>query len=435
MDSYRSAGATVLLGMAGFVVGAQVVVAGELHLFVETVVDTAACAGCGSWAVGHGRRRVLVRDLAVSGRPTVLCWAKRIWCCPDGDCDVRSWTEISDAMPARAVLSWRAGAELCRLVGEDGWSVAAAARHFGVGWATAMNAVRDHGRPLVDDPSRTAHTTALGVDETTFLHAAADRRTTYVTGLVDLDRAQLIDVVAGRSGRVVADWLVGRPQQWRDQITVAATDAFRGYANAIGVELPDAMLVMDHFHAIALANRAVDAVRRRAQNDTLEHRGRRGDPLYRIRRVLLVAAERLNAAGWDRLIAGLEVGDPDGELAAAWLAKELLRKVYAAKTVHGAHRALGQFYTHCAEREIPELVTLATTVSNWQDEIIAYHHSGGVSNGPAEAVNLLIEKTRRIGHGFRNFDNYRLRLLLACGVKWHTPPAARIRGRQTRSAA
>jgi transposase len=78
---------------------------------------------------------------------------------------------------------------------------------------------------------------------------------------------------------------------------------------------------------------------------------------------------------------------------------------------------------------------LATTISNWENEIVAYHHSGAVSNGAAEAVNLLIEKTRRIGHGFRNFDNYRLRLLLAYGVKWHTPPAARIRGRQTRSAA
>jgi transposase len=61
--------------------------------------------------------------------------------------------------------------------------------------------------------------------------------------------------------------------------------------------------------------------------------------------------------------------------------------------------------------------------------------TAGASKGPTEAVNLLIEKTRRIGHGFRNFDNYRLRLLLACGLKWQAPPVARIRGRQPRSAA
>jgi hypothetical protein len=40
-----------------------------------------------------------------------------------------------------------------------------------------------------------------------------------------------------------------------------------------------------------------------------------------------------------------------------------------------------------------------------------------------------------VGYGFRNFDNYRIRLLLACGIKWQTPPVARIRGRQPRSAA
>lgn len=77
---------------------------------------------------------------------------------------------------------------------------------------------------------------------------------------------------------------------------------------------------------------------------------------------------------------------------------------------------------------------LAKTISAWQDEVLAYH-STGLSNGPTEAVNLLIEKVRRIGHGFRNFDNYRLRLLLRCGVIWHTRPAARIRGRQPRFIA
>ncbi len=44
--------------------------------------------------------------------------------------------------------------------------------------------------------------------------------------------------------------------------------------------------------------------------------------------------------------------------------------------------------------------------------VLAYFDTTGVSNGGTEAVNLLIEKTRRIAHGFRNFDNYRLRILL-----------------------
>jgi transposase len=44
-------------------------------------------------------------------------------------------------------------------------------------------------------------------------------------------------------------------------------------------------------------------------------------------------------------------------------------------------------------------------------------------------MNSLIKKVKQVGHGFRNFDNYRLRLLLHCGVDWQTPHPARIRGR------
>jgi hypothetical protein len=47
---------------------------------------------------------------------------------------------------------------------------------------------------------------------------------------------------------------------------------------------------------------------------------------------------------------------------------------------------------------------------------------------PTEAVNLLIKKVRRLGHGFRNFANYRLRLLLNCGLTWQTSQTARLRG-------
>jgi len=50
-------------------------------------------------------------------------------------------------------------------------------------------------------------------------------------------------------------------------------------------------------------------------------------------------------------------------------------------------------------------------------------------------MNLLIEKQRRIGHGYRNFANYRLRLLLHCGLDWQTPPTPKIRSRSPRLVA
>ena len=67
---------------------------------------------------------------------------------------------------------------------------------------------------------------------------------------------------------------------------MATIDAFAGYAAAIRTTLPGAVLVVDHFHAIRLASEAVNDVRRRVQQATTGHRGRKGDPLYGIRRLL-----------------------------------------------------------------------------------------------------------------------------------------------------
>jgi transposase len=194
-------------------------------------------------------------------------------------------------------------------------------------------------------------------------------------------------------------------------------------------------VVVDHFHAIKLANTVVDQVRRRTQQATLGHRGHKPDPLYRTRKLLLTAAEQLTSRGWVRLRAGLTAGDPGGEVVAAWQGKELLRAVYAADDLTDARAALKRFYRWADGVGVAELSRLARTVRAWEAEILAWHATDGCSNGPTEAVNLLIKKIKRVGHGFRNFTNNRLRLLLHCGVAWQTHQTASLRGHSPHLAA
>jgi transposase len=370
----------------------------------------------------------------VGGRPTVLVWHKRIWRCPDPNCDVKTFSEDTDAITPRAVASERARAEMCRRVGEDGHPVAQVARAFGVSWHAAMAAVRDHGRPRVDHLSRLRLPSAIGVDETSFLAANATHPTLVVSGFVDLDHHRLIDVVPGRSAVAVTSWLATKPAAWLAGIETAVIDPYAGYARGLAEGLPEARLVVDHFHAIRLANQALDEVRRRVQQHTLGHRGRRHDPLYRARRRLLAGHERLSAEAWGRVSSLLDAGDPAGEVGAAYLAKELLREVYATTSVQLARSRLEQFYRHCRTAEVPELARLARTIRRWEAPILAWHATR-LTNGPTEAVNLLVKKIKRVGHGFRNFDNYQLRLLLHCGVRWQTRPAASMRRRQPRLIA
>ena len=106
-----------------------------------------------------------IRDLTCFGRPARLVWIKRRWRCVDADCDAKTWTEHSDHVDAQAVLTRRAGAEACRQVGEEARPVSRVAAELGVCWWTVMNAVIEHGTPLVDDPKRIGAVTQLGVDD------------------------------------------------------------------------------------------------------------------------------------------------------------------------------------------------------------------------------------------------------------------------------
>ncbi len=420
---------TSLVGLVGFVVRAQVHDGEQWWLAVETIAEVVGCEACGARGVGHGRRRVKVRDLPVSGEPVTLVWAKRIWRCPDADCVVKTWSESSEEIAARAVLTERARADIARRVGPGEESVAGVARSFGVAWSTAMDAVRDHGRSRVDHLSRLGAPAAIGLDETSFLKATGEHPTLLVTGIVDLDRGQLVDVVPARSAAAVEAWLNDKPIRWTAGIRHVVIDPYQPYANAVSNELGDARLVVDHFHVIRLANAALDDVRRRVQQDTLGHRGRKGDPLYRIRRRLLLAREKLSDDAFDRVLAWLERGDPDGEVSVAYLAKELLRDVYNPNTVFDARHRLIEFYELCDEVDVHELSRLAKTIRRWQTPLLRWHTTR-LTNAGVEGTNLIIKNIKRLGFGFTNFENYRLRLLLRCGTTWKTRTAPSIRTRQ-----
>jgi transposase len=116
-------------------------------------------------------------------------------------------------------------------------------------------------------------------------------------------------------------------------------------------------------------------------------------------------------------------------VAAAWQGKELLRVVYAAVGTAAARAALERFYRWADGVRVAEL---SRTAKAWEAEILAWHATGGCSNGPTEAVNLLVKKVKPVGHGFCNVDNCGC---CCCGIRWQTHQIARLRGRHPRLVA
>ena len=229
MEVHGSDTAAVLVGMPEFVVLAAVEDDGELWLLVETKASLVGCPSCGVRAKAKGRRETTVRDLPVAGRPTVLVWRKRRWCCPDPDCEAKTWTERCEAIAPRAVLTDRARQEVCRQVGEDARSAAEVARAFGVSWDTVMGAVREHGRPLVDDPARISAVEDLGIDETAWLAATPIHPTLWATGLVDTCAGRLVDVIYGRDAATLRDWLARRDEEWLESVRTVSIDPHEAY--------------------------------------------------------------------------------------------------------------------------------------------------------------------------------------------------------------
>jgi transposase len=181
---------------------------------------------------------------------------------------------------------------------------------------------------------------------------------------------------------------------------------------------------LDHaIRVVRVANGCADAVRRRVRNQTLGHRGRKDDPLYKICKLLLTGSERLNERGRDRMLLGLRDGDPDDELVGAWLAKESVCDVYLAGNYDDAAVLLDKAIVGCLDDEVAEIQSLGVTLASWRAEILA-RHTTGASNGSTEGMNLCVKKVKRCGHSFRRFDNYMLRdLLHTGGVTWPVRPS------------
>lgn len=430
-----------LVGLDGFRLIGALEVDGELWQLVETTTTAVGCGSCGTRARSKGRRIVRLRDLSVAGRPVVLGWRKRVWRCVDDDCEVASWTERRDdvAEPRRS-MTVRACRDVCAQVGRDGRSVAAVAGDYGISWATAWNAVATYAAELIDDPDRVGGCVQVGLDETSFRRGNHLRRASFVTGVVDVAAGRLVDVFAGRDAADLRRWMAGADREWLAGVEVVSVDPHEGYRHAIRADgarpspWSHVELVADPFHIVRLANHHLTRTRQRVQQETLRHRGWKGDPLYGIRKTLLVGAERMSEPGWDRLRRGLAGGDPRDEVLEAWLAKERVRAVYATEDPDEAARRLADAIAFCAASEVRELHTLVKTLRRWRVEILA-HHRTGASNGPTEAINLGVKNVKRTGRGFRSFENYRVRLLLALGVAWQAQPVTRIRGRRPRSVA
>ena len=373
--------------------------------------------------------RTSPKDIPYGHDDIEVYWHKTRWRCREDYCEKSSFTEAIAQLPARARTTGRLRTQIGAAIGDAGRAVSEVAATHRVSWPTAHRAFVAHAEVLLAEPEPVA---VLGIDETrrgkprweccpvTLRWVRVDP---WDTGFVDLTGDQgLLGQREGRTGAAVIDWLSERTPAFRAGIEFVAIDPAAVYATAIRTPglLPNATIVVDHFHLVKLANDALTKVRRRVTWDLRDRRGRKTDPEWANRRRLLCARERLSDKSFAKMWTAIVAEDDTGQILSAWIAKEELRTLLSSVRTGGdphltRHR-LHRFLTWCIDSQIPELLTLATTVDTWWPEINAFIATG-ITNARTEGYNRLVKQIKRVACGFRNRDNSARRIRFHCTRK------------------
>jgi transposase len=405
----------------GLVVVGQRLEAGRAVLACRVLDPDQWCRRCGCEGAP---RDTVIRHLAhepLGWRPTVLAVTVRRYRCTG--CGHVWRQDTTKAAEPRAKLSRRALTWALEGLVVQHLAVARVAEGLAVSWNTANDAVLADGkRLLIADPARLDGVQVLGVDEHVWRHTK--RGDKYVTVIIDLTPiragtgpARLLDMVEGRYKAAFKAWLSERPATWRRGVEVVAMDGFTGFKTATTEELPDAVAVMDPFHAVRLAGQALDECRRRVQQDTCGHRGRKGDPLYRARRTLQTGADLLTAKQNER-IGALFTDDAHVEVEATWGIYQTMVAAYRHPDRVKGRQLMTRLIASVSSGvpgALKEVIVLGRTLKRRAVDVLAYFDRPGTSNGPTEAINGRLEHLRGSALGFRNLTNYIARSLLEAG--------------------
>lgn len=422
-------GSSLLLGIDGLVVESVLLdESGRRVVHCSTDPELAGwCPKCRQQS-SSPKERVTTRprDLRIGPDRPVLLWHKRKWHCRVPECERKVFTDaLPTEIPARARITIRARRAAAVSIGDHCRPVSGVAAELGMDWRIAHEAFVAYAEQVL--PAGPPPVRVLGIDETrrgkgryevqtsTGVKVWVDR---FDTGLVDLDgTGGLFAQVNGRDSASVIAWLEQQDPEWRARITHISMDTSATYARAARLALPNATVIVDRFHLVALANRAVTEYRRELAWSRRGRRGRKSDPEWAQRNRLLRAAESLTVEETAKLHEAMRTADPSGELEKCWQGKEKLRQLLALAGTTPDRGViwtrLTDFYQHCADSEIHQLRRLAWTVNAWQPSIIAGIQTG-ISNGRTEGYNRIVKHVGRIAFGFRNTQNQKRRIRFAC---------------------
>jgi transposase len=303
---------------------------------------------------------------------------------------VQPWQRASEAFQKMIYRQHLDGINRSRLGRREGIGAATVERYFRRGLERQFAEWHPPECPQV-----------LGIDEHFFT-----RRTGYATTLCDLKNHKVYDVVLGRSAAALDAYF--ERLQGKAQVRVVCMDLASNYRALVQKHFPNARIVADRFHVIRIINLHFLACWKEIDPVGSKHRGL----LSLMRR----HRRNLSPAQYEKLTAYFQqypVLEPiyrfKQKLCYLLLEKHQTRKQCAALVP----RFLSALY-QLRQAGLAQLVQLGKTLEAWSQEIVAMWRFTR-NNGITEGFHNKMELISRQAYGFRNFENYRLRVKVLCG--------------------
>jgi transposase len=213
------------------------------------------------------------------------------------------------------------------------------------------------------------------------------------TGMWDLETKDSVAFISGERQADVQKMLERHAS--RETVEAVAIDLSEALRQSVEMVLPDAAVVADKFHVVALAGRALHEVhgekRQRGSVARLLHRG----------------VERLSQAERERVV---EVLTANPDLARAWGLKEGLRAVYKKRRGDEAAAALERWISEAQASGLRPFQRTATTLKKWRQEVLNYWQYP-ITNAFVEGKHNRIKTLKRRAYGYRNDRSFLLRIL------------------------
>lgn len=217
----------------------------------------------------------------------------------------------------------------------------------------------------------------------------------------------VLDVLPDRNKETLLKWLEERGSEWCAAVQYACSDMWDAYQQAAEQKLPNARRVVDRFHVMKNLNDALTKARRAIQKDADD---KTKELLKGCRWLLVKNCENLTEEQEKQLAAMLEASP---ELKQCYELKEAFRNLFNQNlTPKAAEKRLLRWIAKVEATASKALKSFINTLRNWWQQILNYF-DGRFSNGFAEGVNLKIKMLNRRGYGYRNFNSFRLHVLVA----------------------